>query len=250
MQVTEPSSNASGGTAELLSHSALMSFGPVNRIHQCLVGLHCYSTDRTRLVPSVHYCSCGPESSKFKGFRQCIIFDSTGPDARLIGIEYVVPEQVFESLDKEEKRFWHSHKHEVEGGILQLGTKSLVPQVGEDLAEKGPMTELHQTYGKTIHTWAYDKYPDLPLGPPHLMMSLQADDKIAPGLQQTYEEMAGTKIRDKQDFRQEYLDLSYQPKPGADSRDGVEFVVASNVGQRTGGPGDLRGVSDQSRPSV
>ncbi|KAM0789921.1 hypothetical protein ACM66B_006761 [Microbotryomycetes sp. NB124-2] len=248
MQVTEPS-NASGGPVELLSHSAMMSFGPINRIHQCLVGLHCYSTDRTRLVPSVHYCSCGPESSRLKGFRQCVIYDSTEPDARLIGIEYVITEDVFEKLQDEEKRYWHSHKHEVEGGILQLGTKGLVPQVGEDLAEKGPMSELHKTYGKTIHTWAYDKYPDLPLGPPHLMMSLQSDDKIASGLRATYEDMAGSKIQDKQQLRQQYLDTSYEPKPGADSRQGTEFKPTS-VEQKSGKEGVFRGVSEQSRPIV
>jgi hypothetical protein len=52
------------------------------------------------------------------------------------------------------------------------------------------MLELQKTYGKTIHTWvscplngvditltectcvqAFDKHPDLPLGPPHLMMA-------------------------------------------------------------------------------
>ena len=41
---------------------------------------------------------------------QCLIFDSDTPGARLIGIEYVVPEETFQALDDEEKRYWHSHK--------------------------------------------------------------------------------------------------------------------------------------------
>jgi len=43
------------------------------------------------------------------------------------GIEYVIAEKLFENLPADEKKYWHSHKHEVESGILKLGTKSLVP---------------------------------------------------------------------------------------------------------------------------
>ena len=43
-----------------------------------------------------------------------------------------------------------------------------------DLAEQPAMLELQKTYGKTIHTWAIDASPDLPLGPPNLMMSYVA----------------------------------------------------------------------------
>ena len=43
------------------------------------------------------------------------------------GIEYVIAEKLFEGLPADEKKYWHSHKHEVESGMLKLGTKSLVP---------------------------------------------------------------------------------------------------------------------------
>lgn len=66
-------------------------------------------------------------------FHQCIIYDSDEPTARLIGIEYIVSEEVssylaaltggyvrhvllpqtFKALPTEEKRYWHSHKYEV-----------------------------------------------------------------------------------------------------------------------------------------
>lgn len=64
----------------------------------------------------------------------------------------------------------------------------------DDMSERPAMLELHRTYGKTIHTWQvlpaqvvdhpltwsrqYDKHPDLPLGPPQLMMSLTDDATI------------------------------------------------------------------------
>lgn len=85
------------------------------------------------------------------------------------GIEYVISEKVFEGLPMAEREYWHSHKHEVESGMLKLGMKSVVPgehgasplsrrrltPVGmmDDMAERPAMLELHRTYGKTIHTW-------------------------------------------------------------------------------------------------
>jgi hypothetical protein len=45
----------------------------------------------------------------------------------MVGIEYVIAEKLFEGLPADEKKYWHSHKHEVESGMLKLGTKSLVP---------------------------------------------------------------------------------------------------------------------------
>nr|VWO98773.1 Map kinase [Ganoderma boninense] len=87
---------------------------------------------------------------------------------------------MFKSLPQEEKVFWHSHKHEVESGLLQLFTKSFVPGAATDFAEKPTMSHLQKTYGKTIHTWMYDKYPDIPLGPPTLMLASTCDAQGPP----------------------------------------------------------------------
>ena len=85
-----------------------------------------------------------------------MIYDSDQPGARLIGVEYVIPEEAFVKLPEDEKKvcpqiicelhgrrdhggdaleqsgradgqYWHSHKYEVESGMLILGTKQLVP---------------------------------------------------------------------------------------------------------------------------
>ncbi|KAL5526484.1 hypothetical protein ACEPAF_8207 [Sanghuangporus sanghuang] len=40
---------------------------------------------------------------------QCIVYDDAGPNARLMGIEYVIIEKVFNSLPQDEKSYWHSH---------------------------------------------------------------------------------------------------------------------------------------------
>jgi hypothetical protein len=96
---------------------------------------------------------------------QCIIYDSDQPGARLIGIEYVISERLFETLPMEERHFWHSHKHEVASGLLcamavaspagaaaKLAS-NYVPGVAAgmpDEVEKGPLSQLYKTYGKTM----------------------------------------------------------------------------------------------------
>lgn len=39
-----------------------------------------------------------------------------------------------------------------------------------DLAERPVLQDLRKTFGKTIHTWQYDVHPELPLGPPQMML--------------------------------------------------------------------------------
>ncbi|KAI1795807.1 hypothetical protein LXA43DRAFT_970237 [Ganoderma leucocontextum] len=203
---------------------AMMSFKPVNRIHQHLCAFHSYAHDQTRFVRADHFCAQLSED-----FDQCVIYDSNKKDARLIGVEYIVSEKIFKSLPPEEKRFWHSHKHEIESGLLQLFPKSFVPSVATDHAEKPAMTELQKTYGKTIHTWAYDKHPDLPLGPPTLMLSATSDAQGPPSdMVKKRDEESGQDTAAKKKARKEYLP-SYETVEGSDelqrSGRGVVFEV-------------------------
>jgi Protein of unknown function (DUF1264) len=39
--------------------------------------------------------------------------DSDKSNARLIGIEYIISRRLFEGLPADEKKYWHSHSHEV-----------------------------------------------------------------------------------------------------------------------------------------
>jgi hypothetical protein len=57
------------------------------------------STDPSQAVIAYHYCT-----HLRPNLHQCIIYDSDGPDAKLIGIEYVVPKETFELFDDEEKK--------------------------------------------------------------------------------------------------------------------------------------------------
>lgn len=144
--------------------------GPVRAIHAHLCGFHFYNGDMQRQVRADHYCTHVNEE-----FYQCVIYDSDKTDARLIGIEYVISERLFNSLPDEEKRLWHSHQFEVKSGQL------LTPRL-PDVAEKKLMEDLVNTYGKTWHTWQVDRGDRLPLGLPQLMMGFTADGQANPEL--------------------------------------------------------------------
>ena len=77
-------------------------------------------------------------------------------------------------LPDDEKRLWHSHHYEVKSGIL------VAPGI-PDLAERTYFDDLVTTYGKTFHTWQYDR-EDFPYGIPQLMMAFtedgQADEEL------------------------------------------------------------------------
>lgn len=42
--------------------------------------------------------------------RQCLLYDSAAKNARLIGVEYMVTKEIYETLDPEEQKLWHSHE--------------------------------------------------------------------------------------------------------------------------------------------
>ncbi len=78
------------------------------------------------------------------------------------------------------------------------------------------MLELQRTYGKTIHTWAYDVYPDLPLGPPNLMMSYTSDENAPPAdLVKARDEKWGMDTAGKRKLRAGYLP-PYEKRPESD----------------------------------
>jgi hypothetical protein len=99
---------------------------------------------------------------------QSVVFDSDKPTAKIIGIEYIISEDIFKTLPNEEKRFWHSHAYIIKSGV------AVVPE-WSDKQNVDSVKDLVKTYGKCIHTWAIDKNPELPLGPPEIMMVFNKD---------------------------------------------------------------------------
>ena len=143
---------------------------PLAAIHAHLCGFHFYSGDMKRAVRVDHYCS-HLNADVF----QCIVYDSDKPNARLIGVEYIISEALFKALPPDEKKLWHSHRYEVMSGLLTASGLS-------GAAETELMKEFANTYGKTWTLWQVDRGDKVPLGLPKLMMAFTADGQADPNL--------------------------------------------------------------------
>jgi len=145
-----------------LAAGAMQRKYPLEAMSTYLNGFHLYADDMGRQVEATHFCI-----HLRHDLHQCVIFDSNRPDARLIGIEYIITAERFRGLPADEKRLWHSHHYEVKSGVL------VAPGIPQ-LAEHSYFKDLVTTYGKTFHTWQYDR-DDFPYGIPQLMMGFTDD---------------------------------------------------------------------------
>lgn len=188
-------------TTKLLEKAtgSYQQFKPIGKIHQHLCGIHLYAEDPSRQVIAHHFCSCVSED-----MYQCVIYDSAGEDARLIGIEYVISEDLFKTLPQEEKALWHSHVHEVRSGQLVLVD---VP----DTIENQFMKKLVRTYGKTFHTWQFDRGDELPIGLPQLMISTTSDGQLQPELLRKRDNDMNIDIEQKKKMRQSLPEMRIDP---------------------------------------
>jgi hypothetical protein len=161
---------------------------PLQAMSTYLNGFHMYADDMGRQVEACHFCiHLRPD------LHQCVIFDSNRPDARLIGIEYIIPAERFRALPEEEKRLWHSHRYEVKSGML---TAPGIPE----LAERTYFKDLVSTYGKTFHTWQYDR-DDFPYGIPQLMMAFTEDGQLDDALLRARDRRLGRSSRKRRSAR-------------------------------------------------
>ena len=137
---------------------------PIQEVLHCplaFAGVHLLKDLPEHHQVAYHYCK--PVSDDLS---QCVLYDGTGPDARLIGIEYLVSDAVYQKMPTEEKAFWHDHKYEVDSGLL----KSLT-QTGEE--EKKTLAAVRTLWGKVFHTWATGK--SYPSGPPRLFWAVTGE---------------------------------------------------------------------------
>jgi len=71
-----------------------------------------------------------------------------------------------------ERQLWHSHKYEVESGLL------IEPGLTEGI-DNAIMKVLVDSYGKTVHSWRWDqKNNSLPLGIPELVNGFTGDGQL------------------------------------------------------------------------
>ena len=175
---------------------------PVQAMSTYLNGFHMYADDMGRQVEASHFCIHLQHD-----LHQCVIFDRNAADARLIGIEYIISEDRFRGLPEDEKRLWHSHHYEVKSGIL------VAPGI-PDLAEHAYFAGLVTTYGKTFHTWQYDR-DDFPYGIPQLMMGMTEDGQIDETLVEQRDRRLGVSTSHKRGNRDDIP--MPQVVPGANS---------------------------------
>ena len=155
---------------------------PIAEVLHCplaFAGVHLLKELPERSVVAYHYCKNLNED-----LNQCLLYDGTGPDAKLIGTEYLVTGAVYQKMPAEEKVFWHDHKYEVDGGLIRSLTQS-----GDE--EKATLAKVRTLYGKIFHTWVSGQ--TYPSGPARLFWSvtgeepfvLSPDAKLPPQLKKT-----------------------------------------------------------------
>ena len=185
-----------------LAAGAIQPKYPLAAMSTYLNAFHMYADEMGRQVEAAHFCI-----HLRHDLHQSVIFDRNAPDARLIGIEYIITEERFRGLPDDEKRLWHSHHYEVKSGTL------VAPRIPV-LAEHAFFSDLVTTYGKTFHTWQYDR-DDFPYGIPQLMMGFTEDGQASEALIHDRDRRLGVSTARK---RQNRADIpSPTVVPGANS---------------------------------
>jgi hypothetical protein len=136
-------------------------WAPVSNHHLFFCGFHIAKKNPKFQVTTMHYCGIRGEGDS--GMHQCLLYSSAGRDAKLLGVEYIIMDRLFQGLPDEEKKYWHPHTYEVLGG-------GLVAPMGEE----EELRDLLTTWGKTWHTWP-DPTTAVPIGEPLLMWALTGD---------------------------------------------------------------------------
>ncbi|KAL1302959.1 hypothetical protein AAFC00_003277 [Neodothiora populina] len=175
--VTSSDSRSIKGEPESLKNKTLetgagmtQDFRPVKRICAHLNAFHSYVSKPGTCVEANHYCAHLNDE-----VRQCILYDSPEPGARLIGIEYMITPRLYETLDKKERELWHSHVFEVKSGMLVM-PQPVVPSAVWEIAENKEMEEVVHLYGKVYNLW--QPGDALPLGEPQLMTSFTSAEQF------------------------------------------------------------------------
>ena len=136
--------------------------------HAHFCGIHMVKKDPKVQIVTQHYCAA--HSGDGDDLFQCILFDSNKPNAKLLGVEYIISDKVYRTLPDAEKVYWHAHTYEVLGGGL------IAPGMTPEDESKF-MKMILTTWGKAWHTWP-DPATAVPTGEPMLIWSLMGDGQV------------------------------------------------------------------------
>jgi hypothetical protein len=209
---------AKTGKTKLLETGAdfLQQKSPLKKINAYLDGFHFYNGNLYAQMEAHHYVSQLNED-----VHQAIIYDGNDEDAKLMGIEYIISERLFKTLDSEEKKLWHSHHYEVKSGEL------IAPGI-PDVAEHELMEKLVSTYGKTIHTWHTDQQRNLPVGSPMIMMGFTKDGQLKQELLEQRDKRFGISTTDKKKNRNDIPSPAVDPLANAWEKGYIRQFTISN----------------------
>lgn len=84
-------------------------FTPIGELQEYVCAFHLYAHTNARQMQAHHYCSVINGGK----LHQCVLYDNSTAGARLMGIEYLIPADVFTGLPAHEQQLWHRHKYEV-----------------------------------------------------------------------------------------------------------------------------------------
>ncbi|KAI4204522.1 MAG: hypothetical protein LQ350_001072 [Teloschistes chrysophthalmus] len=204
--------------------SIVQDLSPVKSICAHLNAFHIYADEPHRCVEANHYCAHINEVSPWLLFfllddhpdlRQCLIYDTPAPNARLIGIEYMISPRLYGTLPQDERKLWHSHVFEVKSGLLFMPSASkTLPTAAWEAAEYKEMEEVVGLYGKTYHFWQVDRGDKVPMGEPVLMGSFTDERQVEEG------KVAGRSMKEVWGERDERFGISSQAKK--EGREGIE----------------------------
>ena len=148
--------------------------GPMSAPHFHFCGIHMAKSNPKLQFITQHYCAAHTGGADGDVF-QCTLFDGTGKNAKLIGVEYLISDAAYRKLPEAEKKYWHAHTYEVLGGGL------IAPEMSAE-EEKTFMKVVMTLWGKAWHTWP-DPSTAVPTGEPLLIWSLMGDGQVDPKLE-------------------------------------------------------------------
>lgn len=142
---------------------------PMTGPHAHFCGIHMAKNNPKFQIITQHYCAAHTQDGEDAMF-QCVLFDTTGKNAKLLGVEYLISDAAYRKLPADELKYWHAHTYEVLGGGL------IAPAMtAED--EMKFMKAVLPMWGKAWHTWP-DPSTKVPMGDPILIWSLMADGQV------------------------------------------------------------------------
>jgi hypothetical protein len=154
-------------SAKSASDNKMMA--PAQALHLHFCGIHIAKNNPKFQLVTQHYCM-----SRSEEMHQCLLYDSTDKNAKLLGVEYIISDRLYRELPDAEKKYWHPHAYEVLAGGL------IAPSM-QHADELAFMKALLTTWGKSVHTWPDPSTP-VPLGDPLLMWSVNGDDQLDPSV--------------------------------------------------------------------